>query len=264
MLASATGLITMEGDNVPGSFNAPLLSMENAEMVLFAVLLGLPLATNRKPPELSVATYEGQAPAANGEPFSGVRAPELSMENAETLPPTQLTPPTVEPWLAVYRNFPEGWTHTFSGVGPVEMGAPTGASCPELPILTAATVLALESARNRNLALESMAIDDGFKPTGVVDAAGVFRIPVVVSKVYVKTEPAPVVEVATNNMFPVVASPVGDAGAMDSGQDPAVFGMQAFGMGGAAGGYLTSVSVPPIWSIMNSEMLSDPWLATNT
>jgi hypothetical protein len=110
-----------------------------------------------------------------------------------------------------------------------------------------------------------MAIADGFNSRGgVVNEAGVFRIPVVVSKVYVETEPTPAVEMATKSMFPVVASPVGDAGAMDSGQDPPVFGVQAFGMGGAAGGYLTSVNVPPIWSIMKSEMLSDPWLATNT
>ena len=115
-----------------------------------------------------------------------------------------------------------------------------------------------------------MAIADGFKPTAVVNAAGVVRTPVVESKVYVDTEPGPAVDVATNSILPLVASAVGDAGAIDRGQGTGLLRTQLGGMGPGAG-CLISVNVPfpqtpehPIWSMMNTEMLSDPWLATNT
>lgn len=90
MLARAMGLITGEtkGEPVTG-FSAPLLSMENTEMLLVSRL-----ATNKKLPEVSVATYEGLVPGKTetGELLNAASAPELSKENAETL---------FEPWLAV-------------------------------------------------------------------------------------------------------------------------------------------------------------------
>ena len=52
MLASATGFITIEGEEVPGSFGNPPVLMLNTEMVLLLP----PLATNRKTPELSLVT----------------------------------------------------------------------------------------------------------------------------------------------------------------------------------------------------------------
>lgn len=81
MLARATGLVTTEGNGEPFTpFSAPLLSMENTEMVLESRL-----ATNRKLPPVSVVTDDGPVPAATGEPLNGVSAPELLMEKAETL-----------------------------------------------------------------------------------------------------------------------------------------------------------------------------------
>src|SRR5271169_6809562 len=262
MLARAMGLITGDAKGEPVTcFSAPLLSMENTEMLLVSRL-----ATNSKVPEVSIATYEGLVPGKteNGEPLNAVSVPELSKENAET---------SFEPWLAVKRKFPVGCTRTLTGVIPVASCAPTAESWPVLPMLNAATVLVTESATNRNLPVESMAIATGLVPAAIVDAGGFCKHPGPVGQrattgvedpaelnMYVAIEPVPASVMATNSMLPVVASALG-APAVGSGQGTIWFGVQ---LSGGGGNCLTSVNVPPTWSMRNPEMLFDPLLATNT
>src|SRR6266481_7606772 len=105
-----------------------------------------------------MARDAGFAPAAKGEPASGVSAPEeTSIEYAATFP---------EPEFAEYRKSPEGSTTSATGLDLSLNGEPgTDARLPEESITNAEMELSLELATYTNFPRGSTTTEAGRLPT---------------------------------------------------------------------------------------------------